>query len=168
MQDTCIRSIMIQLGEPDWTSKALHLACTIARANSCALTFVKMVPVDHPGWLGTELGNRHFSTADRALLRDCSNTAEDYGVPCAVDQFQYVILSDAVLDAAEYFDAHLTFATLPHYRLPLWRNFLMWRLHRQFEARARLFYTLEEPISLDGWTAPASIESPSLSPEKTR
>src|SRR5690349_12479385 len=98
MQDSCIRSIMVQLGEPQWTSKALHLACTVARANSCDLTIVKMVPVDHPGWLGTELGNRHFTTADQDRLRDYSITAEDYGVQFAVDLYQYVILSDAILD----------------------------------------------------------------------
>src|SRR5689334_9310770 len=116
MQESCIKSIMVQLGEPQWTSEALHFACTVARANSCGLTVVKLIPVGHPGWLGTELGNQNFTTADRNLLRECAITAEDYGIQVTVDLYQYVILSDAVLDAAEYFDAQLTFATLPHYR----------------------------------------------------
>ncbi len=167
MQDPCIRSIMVQLGEPAWTSKALHLACTLARANSCGLTIVKLVPVGQPGWLGTELGNRNFTTADQALLRDCAITAEDYGVQFSVELYQYVILSDAIFDAAEYFDAHLTFATLPYYKLPFWRKFLMRRLHRQFERQGRVVNTLEEPIALEEWI-PSPIASSFIPAEKAR
>jgi hypothetical protein len=167
MQESCIRSIMVQLGEPQWTSEALHLACTLARANACDLTIVKMVPVGQPGWLGTELGNRNFSAADQELLRECAITAEDYGVQVAVDLYQYLILSDAILDAAEYFDAHLTFATLPRYKLPFWRKFLMWRLHRQFQMRGRVLNTLEEPIALQDWM-PTPIASSFIPAEKTR
>src|SRR5581483_2427186 len=166
MQVPCIQSVMVQLGEAEWTSNALHIACTIARANGCGLTFVKLVPAGQPGWLGTDFGRWNFSPADQEQLHECMMTAEDYGVPSSSALYQYMILSDAILDAAQHFDAHLTFAALPRYRLPMWRRFLMWRVHRQFEAQGRLLNTLERPAALDEWMPLSAI--PSLIPtEKT-
>jgi hypothetical protein len=166
MQDPCIRSVLVQLGEPEWTSEALHVACTVARANACELTIVKLVPVGQPGWLGLELGNANFTSADHKLLRECAITAEDYGIQCSVSLYQYLILSDAIVDAADYFDAHLTFATLPHFKLPFWRRFLTWRSRQQFQARGRMLNTLEEPITLEDWI-PAPTASSFITAERT-
>jgi hypothetical protein len=157
--------IMITIGEPKWTSEALHLACAVARVNTCEVALVKMVPVAHIAWLGTELGYQNFNIADEQYLRECLATAEDYGVTASVRLFQYVTLSDGIADAVEYFDAKIVFATLPLYRLPSWRRFLMWRLRRQLAACGRTLYTLEKPHSSEEW-APQIVVSPPSSPEK--
>src|SRR5207248_3083715 len=138
-------SIMVQIGEPKWTLAALHLASAVARTNGDALILVKMIPVSHVGWLGTEFGYRNFTEADRRLLKDYAATAEDYGVASSVELYQYAILSDAIADAAEYVNARIIFATLPHYKLPFWRRFLIWRLHARLKRQGRLLYVLDEP-----------------------
>jgi hypothetical protein len=140
-------SIMVQMAEPQWTLQALHLACAVARANGYPITLVKMVPVSHVGWLATELGYQHFTIEDRRLLQECSITAEDYGVPSSVKLFQYVTLSEAVVDAAEQFNPRIVFATLPHYKLPYWRKYLIWRMRHALEHQQRLLYTLEESLT---------------------
>jgi hypothetical protein len=141
--------VMVQVAKPGWTLAALHLACAVARTNCLGLVLVKMVPVAHAGWLGTELGYQNFTEADQRLLREYAATAEAYGVVPSAELFQYVILGDAIVDAADYFDARITFATLPPYKLPLWRRFWLWRLRRQMARRGRLLYTLDRPHLFD-------------------
>src|SRR5438045_2366359 len=88
--------VMVQVAEPTWTVAALHLACAVARTQGEALVLVKMVPVSHVGWLGTELGYQNFTEADHRLLREYAATAEAYGVIPSAELFQYVILSGAI------------------------------------------------------------------------
>jgi hypothetical protein len=103
-----------------------------------------MVPVSHVGWLGTEFGNQHFTEAHRRFLQDCASTVEDYGVPFSAEIFQYVTLSEAIVDAAQHFNTRIVIASLPHYKLPFWRRFLTWQMHRQLTKQRRLLYTLDE------------------------
>jgi hypothetical protein len=137
-------SIMVQIDEPAWTSAALHLACAVARTSCYELILIKMVPVSHVGWLGTEFGNLNFTETDRRLIQDCSATAEDYGVPFSTELYQYVTLSEAIVDAAQYFNARIVIASLPQYKLPFWRTFLTWRMRRQLAKQRRLLYTLDK------------------------
>jgi hypothetical protein len=138
-------SIMVQIGEPAWTSAALHLGCAVARTHCYELILVKMIPVSHVGWLGTEFGNQNFNETDRKFLQQCSATAEDYGVPFSAGVYQYFTLSEAIVDAAEYFNARIVIARLPQYKLPFWRRFLLWQMRRQFAQQRRLLYTLDQP-----------------------
>jgi len=137
-------SIMLQIGEPSWLPVALHLACAVARSHCYELILVKMIPVSHAGWLGTELGNLQLTETDRRLMQNCAATAEDYGVPYSTEIYQYITLSEAIVDAAQYFNARMVFANLPQYKLPFWRKLLMWRMRRQFARLGRLLYTLDE------------------------
>jgi hypothetical protein len=138
-----ISSILVQIGEPAWTSAALHLACAVARTHCYELILIKMVPVSHAGWLGTEFGNLNFTETDRRLIQDCSATAEDYGVPFSTELYQYMTLSEAIVDAAQDFNARIVIASLPQYKLPFWRKFLMWRMRCQLTKQRRLLYTLD-------------------------
>jgi hypothetical protein len=140
-------SIMVQIAEPQWTLQALHLACAVGRTNSYRITLVKMVPVSHVGWLATEFGYQHFSIEDRRLLQECAITAEDYGVTVVTELFQYITLSEAIVDASTCFNARIVFATLPHYRLPYWRKFLIWQMRNGLAQQHRLLYTLEESLT---------------------
>jgi hypothetical protein len=137
-------SIMVRIGEPAWTLAALHLACAVARTHRCELLLVKMVPVSHASWLGTEFGNQNFTERDRRFLQECSATAEDYGITFSTGVYQYFTLSEAIVDAAEHFNTRIVFASLPQYKLPFWRRFLMWQMRRQFAKQGRLLYALDE------------------------
>lgn len=140
-------TIMVQMADPQWTLQAVHLACAVARTNGYHILLVKMVPVSHVGWLSTEFGYQHFTIEDRRLLQECAITAEDYGISSTMKLFQYVTLSDAIVDAASQFDPRIVFATLPHYKLPYWRKFLIWRMRHGMERQQRLLYTLEESLT---------------------
>jgi hypothetical protein len=165
MQVSGVSTIMVQIGEPKWTLAALHLACAVARTNGHELILVKMIPVSHVGWLGTEFGYRNFTETDRRLLKEYGATAEDYGIASSVELYQYVILSDAIVDAAEYVNARFIFATLPQYKLPFWRRFLLWRLHSKLKRQGRLLYVLDEPLLEETWV-PHIVVPAITSPEK--
>jgi hypothetical protein len=57
--------IMLQIADRTWTLEALHCVCAIARKMSAKIPLVKMIPVQHIRWLGTELGNMNFSEEDQ-------------------------------------------------------------------------------------------------------
>jgi hypothetical protein len=155
---------MVQVGTPKWTLAALHLACAVAHTNGYPLVLVKMVPVSHVGWLGTELGYQNFTESDRRLLRVYAETAEAYGVVPSAELYQYTILSDAIVDSAAYFDARIIFATLPRYKLPFWRGFLLWRVHWQLRRQGRLLFTLDEPHATDAWLPHIVVPTPTSVP----
>src|SRR5258708_11551104 len=106
--------IMVQIADRTWTLGALHHACTLARGTNSEITLVKMLPVQHMNWLGTEFGNLHLTEQDRHDLGDFQATVEDYGVPYAALTFQYFSLPEALSDAADHIDAQALFATLPN------------------------------------------------------
>src|SRR5260221_984343 len=111
--------IVVQIADREWTLSALRRACTLARGTNAEITLVKMLQVQHMSWLGTEFGNMHLTEQDRRDLGDFQATVEDYGVPYAALTFQYFSLPEALSDAADHFDAHGVFATLPKSRLPI-------------------------------------------------
>jgi hypothetical protein len=147
-----MQSIMVQVTERQWTLAAMHLACALARQAGLEVALVKMVPVQHVGWLGTELGNLSLTPQDRKDMRDYQMITEDYGVQSSNHYFQYVTLSDAIVDAAAYVEAQVVFATLPASVIPYWRRFQLWWLHQSLARQHRSFYTLEQPVDAAIWT----------------
>src|SRR5689334_13511504 len=112
--------IMLQVATHKWNKQALYYACALARRGVSKIALVKMIPVQHIAWLGTEFGNLNLTNADRIELEDCAATVEDYGVEYSTLFFQYVTLSDALVDAAEHVNANVVFATLPQGLIPWW------------------------------------------------
>src|SRR5689334_9925541 len=100
-----MQTIMVQAVDRNWTMAALHLACALARSTDAEIALVKMVPVQHISWLGTEFGYQNLTVHDHDELSAYQATAEDYGVLLNKEMFQYMTLPDAIADAAEYFDA---------------------------------------------------------------
>ena len=127
MYSGCQR-IMVQVAGSAWTQKSLERACILARSQSSQVLLVKMIPVQHIVWLGTELGNQCVTNKDLDQIVECRATAEVYGVRVSNHLFQYVTLPEAILQAAQYFDADVVFATLPPCLLPIWRQFQIWWL----------------------------------------
>src|SRR5260221_8460506 len=101
--------IMVQIADRGWTLTALHHACTLARGTNAEIMLVKMLPVQHTSWLGTEFGNMHLTEQDRADLCDFQATVEDYGVPYTALTFQYFSLAGALADASDHVDAQIVF-----------------------------------------------------------
>ena len=130
--------IMVQVANHEWNKQALYYAYTLARRGVCKIALVKMIPVQHIAWLGTELGNLNLTNADRIELEDCAATVEDYGVEYSTLVFQYATLYDALLDAAEYVQANVVFATLPDGRLPWWDRLRRENLRHYFAKQQRV------------------------------
>lgn len=152
-------TIMFQIAERDWTSEALHCACLLARKTSAKIALVKMIPVQHGSWLGTELGYMNFSTQEWEDFDRYQATVEDYGVEFTPLLFQYVTLPEAIAQAAEQVNAEIVFAHLPKSHIPLWSKCQHWLFSRQLEHQHRQW--TEQPVYNDASTDP--IESVSES-----
>ncbi len=132
-----MQTLMVQIADRQWTLEALHRACPLAFEEHGAIALVKMVPVQHLGWLGTEFGGMNFTDRERAELRDYEATIEDCGVAFSSVVFQYATLADAIVQAAEYVEASVVFATLPKSIIPYWRQFQLGRLRNSLARHGR-------------------------------
>jgi hypothetical protein len=131
------KRIMVQIADPRWTLEALHRACLLAREIKAEIVLLKMLPVQHMQWLGTEFGAMNFTGKDRAALRDYEATVEDYGLSYSSLVFQYHTLTEAIAEAADQVNAHLVFATLPNSRIPYWREYQLHNLRKRFVQQHR-------------------------------
>jgi hypothetical protein len=123
-------TIVVILGEPEWTQRALHLAAALAREWRAAVTLVKLLPVAHLEYLGAGVGETLLPYQDICHLEACTATVESYGVPTDVRLFQYSDFVGAVLSAAELFGAAAMFAPAPASRLPGLARLQVWWLRR--------------------------------------
>jgi hypothetical protein len=131
------QTIMIQIGDRAWTSEALHSACVLARRTGAEIALVKMVPVQHCSWLGTDFGYRLLTERDREELREYEFTLEDYGIQFSINVMQFATLLDATVQAAETVGAQIIFAQLPNSVIPYWHNFQMAMLRRRLAHQQR-------------------------------
>jgi hypothetical protein len=134
---------MVHLLNEKWTIKAMHLACAMARGKGQKVVLVRMMAVNNPGSLGTELGVSQPTWAEDRLMRQCREVAEDYGVAFDVLSMQYLTLPEALHQAAALLDANTVFACLPPSAFPFWRRFWTFALRQTLAAENRMFYTLE-------------------------
>lgn len=147
---------MVQIGDREWTLEALHCACLMARNTAANIALVQMIPVQHPGWLGTEWGYLHFTSQQQAGFADYQTTIEDYGVKFTPLVFQYVTLTEAIAQAAEHVNARIAFAKIPETVIPFWTKFQRWSLNRQL-ARQKCQW-VQHPV-YDMETSTAAIEA---------
>lgn len=136
--------ILVQIADRAWTLEALHCACLLARQTAARIALVKMIPVQHPGWLGTDAGYMNFTPAEQADFADYQATIEDYGVAFTALTLQYVTLAEALIQAAEYVNAQVVFARIPEYGIPLWARFQHWTLQRTFVRQGRQW--IQHPV----------------------
>lgn len=119
---------LIVPGDCRWTSKALNLACAMARSYSGQVILVKMVAAGHPALLGSPEGLRFVSDSDRQALATLRATAEEYHVPAQATLFAYANYAHALVSAVEQLGAQALFATLPPSWLPFWARYQKWRV----------------------------------------
>lgn len=131
------QTIMVHIGERAWTAETLHSACVLARKTGAEIALVKMVPVQHFGWLGTDLGYRLLAEHDQEELRDYELTLEDYGIQYSLRVMQYAALGDALVQAAESVGAQIVFAQLPNSVVPYWHEFQMAMLRHRLARQQR-------------------------------
>jgi hypothetical protein len=150
--------IMVQIADREWTLGALQRACALARAMPAQICLVHMVPVQAPGWLGTDLGYLDFDTDDAEDLATYIDMIETADVACTPLVFQYVTLADAIAQAAEHVDAQIVFAKIPQSIVPFWTS-LQWRLlDRQLVRQGRRLFKPNAPVR------PAAIEGAGARP----
>jgi hypothetical protein len=130
--------IMVQIADRAWTMDALHRACRLGRTMPTHIALVKMIPVQHISWLGTELGNRNFSERDQREIINYEATIEDYGIEFSSTVFQYSELDQVILQAADTLNAAIVFATLPKTIIPFWRNWQLQSLRRRLWRNQRM------------------------------
>jgi uncharacterized protein YjbI with pentapeptide repeats len=123
--------IMVQIADREWTMDALYRACRLGRTMPTHIALVKMIPVQHMGWMGTELGNQNYSEQDLREIVNYEATIEDYGIEFSSTVFQYSDLDEAILQAADMLNASIVFATLPKSVIPFWRNWQLQNLRRR-------------------------------------
>lgn len=137
-------NVLLVSGEQQWTAKAFHLACAMARSNGGRVTLVKMVAVGHPALLGSPEGSRYLDHKEMAALTELAATADRYGVPVQITVCQFASYAHALVDAAEQLDAAAVFASLPASHIPFWSRFQQWRVERSLARGGRTLHTLEQ------------------------
>ncbi len=158
MASKCQR-IMVQIGDRAWTQEALYQACILARKNQGEIALVKMVPVQHIAWLGTDLGNLNITAQDRADMKNYEATAEDFGVAASIYFFQYSTLVDAIAQAAECTQADIVFAKLAKSLIPYWTQFQTNRLRHHLMKQQCALFDIDhnrQPIADDADDVPSS------------
>ena len=138
-----LQTIMVQIADCRWTLEVVHYACLLAHKTNAAIALVKMVPVQHLSWLGTPLGLRQFTEQDRVDLCCYAGTVENESIQYSVVVFQYVTLARAIAEAADYVEAQVVFATLPHSPVPGWYKLQSWSLRRRLAHHQRLLIDRE-------------------------
>ena len=106
-------TIMLILGEAEWTKRALHLSAALAREWRASVTLVKLLPVAHLEYLGADVGETLLSYQDSHALQTCAATVERYGVATDLRLFEYSDYVGGVLSAAEQLGAAAVFAPAP-------------------------------------------------------
>jgi hypothetical protein len=136
-------TILVQLSDVEWTRKALHLACAMARIQGSNIVLLRLISVPYPSYLGTAFGNVPPTADECQTLNECVATSEDYGVELTIRSMQCISTLDALVDAAEQLDAHAVFAHLPKSRIPYRQALQMWNTRRRLAHDYRELFALE-------------------------
>lgn len=150
-------NVLVVPGEQKWTTRALHLACAMARSNGGEVTVLKMVPAGHPALLGSPEGSRRATREEIAALAELAATAEKYDVAASVTLCQFASYTRALVDAAEQLEARALFATLPASHVPFWARFQRWRVETLLRRHDCRLYLVEQAGGPLEWT-PAAIQ----------
>ena len=152
------RRILIPLEEWRWMPEAARAASILARDTGAEIILLRMVPVQHIAWLGTELGDLH--SAAYWYLPALQAALTKSGIPYQVRQFQFTSFVDGVAQAVELFDASVIFARTPNCPIPFWRQFQNWRLRRLLEQSHCRWYELTDGGFLATMPGEAALDDP--------
>jgi hypothetical protein len=138
-----MKPILVQMSTPAWTRQAIHFASAMARNDQTKIILLRMIPVTHPEYLGTDYGYCEPTFEEQHAIDEYAATAEDYCVTLILQPMQYINALDAVAEAAEALDAGVVFAHVPESFIPFLQKFRIWWLKQHLHQR-RLFTLTEE------------------------
>jgi hypothetical protein len=144
-------TILVQLSDREWTIKAMHMACAMARSTEENVTLLHLMSVVNPKLLGTVFGVPSLSAQELEMLDDCERIAEDYGVCIGLQPVQYESLIPALVQAVEHTKASIVFADLAVSVFPVWKRFQDWNLRRQLASLGCELVMLEQPTPALEW-----------------
>lgn len=121
-------ALLVVLGDPGWTRRAMHLACAVARDLSMPVVVIDMVRVNHPSLSGETAGLLNHTPLERRLLQECGETAEDYAVNFELHEVAYADYVSGLASAAEQIGVSLVFAPPPASRFTFWNRLVLWRM----------------------------------------
>jgi hypothetical protein len=130
-------TIMVHITDHKHTLIALQLACDLARRNEGQIVLLKLIPVAHPEWLGTEWGYMYFSAKEQRALKDYENIVDGCGITVQTCVIQVLSTQDGIISAADSVDAQIVFARLPHSFIPFWHTWQVKKLRRALEQHQR-------------------------------
>lgn len=146
-------TILINLDDQQWTMEAMHRACMLARQKNTTITLLHLMPVQHLAWLGTDFGIPSMSNKDRVTVKECAQTAEDYGVMVVLQPMRYATFVDAIADAADCLDADYVFVK-PHSGFGLFKTLQQRRLKHELTARGHLWMTTDDRATFEKTATP--------------
>jgi hypothetical protein len=151
-----VKTIVVQQAkEGTWITKAMHLACALARNQEGHIVLLRLVLANNPGLLGW--GITPPTVEEQTQIEQCTAIAQHYGIAIHVQAMQYVTYVDAMVQAASQFHAVALFAHIPSSRFPYWKRFQLWHLKRQL--RLCPTFTLDESFirTSKGYLFPVTI-----------
>jgi hypothetical protein len=138
-------TIIVQATDQSHTLTALRAACDLAYNNQYDIVLLKLVPVNHPSWLGTDdWGYLNLTQQDQESLREYGRYAESCGVKVEVCCLQSISTVDALVGAAENVNAQIVFAHVPHTIIPFLHHWQIWLLRRGLKQRQCQLYTSDD------------------------
>jgi hypothetical protein len=152
-------TILVQMAEESWTMEAMHLACALARGSGAQVALLRLIQVQHPGYLGTSFGNKPPDAHEYQRLNEYAATAEDYGITLAVHSMQCLSTMDATVDAVAHLQADILFAHVAPSRIGYWRRFLVWNLGRRLAAFRCQLFTLDQPVGFIEWMPTITVKA---------
>lgn len=140
-----MKTILVQMADENWTLAAVNDACNLARKMDAAITLLRLMPVQHLSYLGTDFGISAPTTRQYQNMREYAAIAELYGVEMVIRDMQVVSALEAVADAADQLDADVVFAYVPKSHIPYWRKFQIRQLAHSLKSHHRQLFTLDKP-----------------------
>lgn len=137
-----MKPILVQMADVSWTTQAMHLASAFARSSETELVLLRLIRVQHTGYLGTSFAHTQPTPAEDFQIYSYAETAEDYGVVLSVANKQCTHELSALVEAADQTDAQAVFACVPASPVPYWQRFKTWNLRRELAKHGRLLFTL--------------------------
>ena len=92
-----MKTILVQMANEGWTLAAVNDACNLARKMDAAITLLRLMPVQHLSYLGTDCGKSAPTTREYQNMREYAAIAELYGVEITVRPMQSVSSTPAVV-----------------------------------------------------------------------
>lgn len=137
---TAMSTILIHVTDQTHTVAALRTACELACNNQHDIVLLKLIPVMHPGWLGTDdWGYMNLTSKDQEALLDYQRYAEKRGVQVEVCCMQSISTVDALIEAVENANVQIVFAHLPHTIIPFLRYWHRKLQHRLEQHQCQLY-----------------------------